>query len=157
MVPGIERRVRWIRRNAAVLALGVAVLTFIGGAFSGVGAAVWYVSTLATTNDLGTAVREALGPLNETVRSLSGTVNDLRETAAGLQGLKGTVDRLGETVGTLREAVAGLEGLRGTVDRLSDAVSNLEGTVAGLDGSAMDGPETSGRGAGGDAAPGSAR
>ncbi len=65
----IEPAVRWIRENAALLALSVAVLTFIGGVFSGIGAAVWYLSTLATTEHVTATVAEALRPLGVTTRT----------------------------------------------------------------------------------------
>lgn len=111
----IERAVQWIRENAALLALGVAVLTFIGGVFSGIGATVWYLSTLATAEHVNATVAEALGPLDalqETVERLDGTVGDLGVTVAGLEGLRGTVERLDGTVNDLGVTVAGLEGLR---------------------------------------------
>ena len=136
-MPKIESAVQGIRENTALLALSVAVLTFIGGIFSGIGAAVWYLSTLATTEHVTATAAEALRPLDalqEAVDRLDGTVGDLGVTVAGLEGLRGTVDGLGVTVSDLGATVAGLEGLRGTVDSLGVTVSDLGATVAGLEG-----------------------
>ena len=132
-MPKIEPAVHWIRENATVLALTVAVLTFIGGAFSGIGAAVWYLSTLATTDYVDATVRDALGPLHElkeTVDSLDGTVSDLRETVAGLEGLRRTVDSLETSVRVLGGAV---EALSGMVSTLNDTVQGQDGSADALD------------------------
>jgi len=132
-VPKIELAVHWIRENATVLALSVAVLTFAGGTFGGIGAAVWYLSTLATTDHVNATVREALGPLHElkeTVDSLDGTVSDLRETVAGLEGLRRTVDSLETSVWVLGGAVEALSGMVGT---LNDTVQGLDDSVDALD------------------------
>ena len=137
----IEPAVQWIRENAALLALGVAVLTFIGGIFSGIGATVWYLSTLATAEHVNATVAEALGPLDalqETVERLDGTVGDLGVTVVGLEGLRGTVERLDGTVNDLGVTVAGLEGLRGTVESLQVSVSVLGGAVETLSGRVRD-------------------
>lgn len=156
-MPKIESAVQWIREKAALLALSVAVLTFIGGIFSGIGAAVWYLSTLATTEHVTATVAEALRPLDalqETVDRLDGTVSDLGVTVAGLEGLRGTVDSLqvsvsvlGGAVETLSGRVGALDGtaqeLDSSVDRLNDqfpllvsCVIELHGpwTVEGVDG-----------------------
>ena len=117
-------------RERGLARVGVAVLTFIGGVFSGIGATVWYLSTLATAEHVNATVAEALRPLDalqETVERLDGTVGDLGVTVAGLEGLRGTVERLDGTV-------AGLEGLPGTVERLDGTVNDLGVTVARLEG-----------------------
>ena len=132
-MPEIEPAVHWIRENATVLASSLAVLTFLGGALSGTGAAVWYLSTLATTDYVDATVRDALGPLHElkeTVDSLDGTVSDLRETVAGLEGLRGTVVSLETSVRVLGGAVEALSGMIGT---LADTVQDLDGSVDALD------------------------
>ena len=130
----MERVVSWTRENAAILALGVAVLTFVGGTFSGIAAGVWYLSTLATTDHVDTAVSEARRPLEETVDGLREAVNGLQATVEGLEGMKGTVDGLSGAVGDLRATVASLEGMRGTVDSLQASVGALGGTVQVLSG-----------------------
>ena len=132
-MPKIQPAVHWIRENATVLALSVAVLTFVGGTLSGLGAAVWYLSTLATTDHVDATVREALGPLHElkeTVERLDGTVGELRETVAGLEGLRGTVGSLETTVRVLGGAVEALSGMIGT---LNDTVQDLDGSVDARD------------------------
>ena len=133
-MPKIEPVVHWIRENATVLALSVAVLTFIGGTFGGIGAAVWYLSTLATTDHVDATVSEARRPLVETVDGLREAVNDLPATVAGLEGMRGTVDSLSGAVNDLRATVASLEGMRGTVDSLQSSVSALGGTARVLSG-----------------------
>ncbi len=129
-MPKIQPAVHWIRENATVLALSVAVLTFVGGTLSGLGAAVWYLSTLATTDHVDATVGEALGPLHElkeAVESLDGTVSELRrETVAGLEGLRATVGSLETTVRVLGGAVEALSGMIGT---LNDTVQDLDGSV----------------------------
>ncbi len=150
----IERAAHWIRGNAAVLALIVTVLTFIGGVFGGIGAAAWYFSTLATTEHVTATVNAAIEPLDEAVDSLNGTVDTtvnaaiepLDEAVDSLNGtvdsLSGTVDDLRETVGDLGGTVRGLEtsvgalnALSSTVETLSGMVNMLNGTVQNLGGS----------------------
>ena len=110
----------------------MAVLTFIGGVFGGIGAAVWYLSTLATTAHVDNTVSGAMDPLNRTVASLNGTVANLSGT---VDNLKETVGGLEGTVGGLEAAVGALNALSSTVGTLSELVGTLNRTVEELGGS----------------------
>ena len=146
----MEGAAHWIRGNAGVLALLVAVLTFIGG----IGAAARYFSTLATTDHVTAAVIEALEPFDVTVADLQGAVAGLRglptrdDVAAAVseatEPLNETVDRLEESVADLQGAVARLDGtvggietsvgtLSSTVETLSGMLNTVNTTVQGLD------------------------
>ena len=112
----------WFRRNAGVLSMTVAVLTFLGG----IGG--WIVLTttqhvtdavneamepLATTQHVTDAVDEAVEPLKEAVDSLEGTVDSLEGTLSGwkiaIETLNSTVQTLNSTVQTLKDEIDGLD------------------------------------------------
>ena len=143
----IERAADWIRGNAGVLSLIVAVLMFIGGAFSGISATARYFSTLATTEHVTTTVNRAMAPLDDDVDSLERTVNSLSETVGDL---RVTVARLEETVGGFETSVSELQGtvrdLDDSVDTLNDTFPLLVSCVIELHGPWADGGEVQGRG-----------
>ena len=125
-----------------VLALIVALLTFIVGIVGGIGAMVRYFSTLATRDDVTAAVSEALKPLDlattdhvtaavsEALKPLSETVDRLDETVDGLATRDDVTAAVSEAVGPLSETVGSLGE---TVGDLRVTVGELGGTVGGFE------------------------
>ena len=122
----LERVVHWIRKNAGLLALIVAVPTFVGG----IAAAGGYFSKLATKNDVTVAVSEATEPLHEAAGSLQGTVANLRATVGRLEGTVGGIDTSVRTLSSTVTTLSGmLNNLDSTVRRLNNSVNTLNATL----------------------------
>ena len=121
------RATGWVRSNAGVLSLIVAVFMFIGGALGGIIATARYFSTLATTDDVTTAV----APLG----SLGDTVTDLQVAVASFEGSVNSLNTLSNSVETLSNTVTTLSRM---VDTLSGSFQDLEGSFQDLEGSFHD-------------------
>ena len=121
------RATGWVRSNAGVLSLIVAVFMFIGGALGGIIATARYFSTLATTDDVTTAV----APLG----SLGDTVTDLQVAVASFEGSVNSLNTLSNSVETLSNTVTTLSRM---VDTLSGSFQDLEGSFQDLEGSFQD-------------------